>query len=127
MIETYGTSRTTEERYIEDEKLVESLIEDLEGEEAVAAHRELTQFEGAKAVYNLDHEYSGDAFMECLVNGDEVTARVNLTVDYGSSSEVYDGRVTDAATEIFSLQEPEGSELSMDSENVSHRGSAATD
>ena len=107
---TYGENeRTTVERPIEDEKVLEAFADELGAEES--AEKLLEDFEGSEsftaiAEYSLVHPYDGENFSTYLMHNEEVTASVELYIEASEGwTEVYGGEITYDAVDIFSPEE----------------------
>lgn len=97
---SFGTEKTT----VEDEEVIEAFISELESEEE--AKRVLEEAQSSNVFkawikYDLAHPYDGDEFINCLTLGEDVTAKVNVAVEYSGRRKSYKGHVTQEATEIF--------------------------
>lgn|GEM_PF-1984340 len=94
----------TVNKSVRDEKLIRALISELESDEE--AERLLERSEDANVVkasvrYELLHPYNGDKFINYLTVGDEVTARTKVEVQYSGQIELYEGNISQDATNIF--------------------------
>ena len=106
---TYGENgRTTVEEPIRDRKVLKAFVDELEsGKSSENLLEEVEESESFTAVaeYSLVHPYDGENFSTYLMHNEEVTASVELYVEASGGIEVYSGRITYDAVDIFSPEE----------------------